>query len=170
VLHATQALPGASFWLSQLDLAYTLPFLGRIDEAKEHVAALLKTYPTMTIREADAFYKLRVFRRRLPREDGRRVTASGRIRVSLEAGRQPEGRGPSTCESARSGAGRVTEKSTISCQIGGACGIVFQKGATRWLALLSARATRALATARSEKESKLLKTNNSAKCPDFAHQ
>jgi tetratricopeptide (TPR) repeat protein len=50
-----------SFWLSHLDLAYTLPFLGRIDEAKQHVAALLKMYPTMTIREADAFYKLVCF-------------------------------------------------------------------------------------------------------------
>jgi tetratricopeptide (TPR) repeat protein len=50
-----------SFWLSHLDLAYTLPFLGRIDEAKRHVAALLKMYPTMTIREADAFYKLVCF-------------------------------------------------------------------------------------------------------------
>ena len=49
------------FWLSHLDLAYTLPFLGRIDEAKQHVAALLKMYPTMTIREADAFYKLVCF-------------------------------------------------------------------------------------------------------------
>jgi hypothetical protein len=50
-----------SFWLSHLDLAYTLPFLGRIGEAKQHVAALLKMYPTMTIREADAFYKLVCF-------------------------------------------------------------------------------------------------------------
>jgi adenylate cyclase len=50
-----------SFWLSHLDLAYTLPFLGRIDEAKQHVAALLKMYPMMTIREADAFYKLVCF-------------------------------------------------------------------------------------------------------------
>jgi adenylate cyclase len=50
-----------SFWLSHLDLAYTLLFLGRIDEAKQHVAALLKMYPTMTIREADAFYKLVCF-------------------------------------------------------------------------------------------------------------
>jgi adenylate cyclase len=50
-----------SFWLSQLDLAYTLPFLGRIDEAKQHVATLLKMVPTMTIREADAFYKLVCF-------------------------------------------------------------------------------------------------------------
>ena len=50
-----------SFWLSHLDLAYTLPFLGRVDEAKQHAAALLKMYPTMTIREADAFYKLVCF-------------------------------------------------------------------------------------------------------------
>jgi tetratricopeptide (TPR) repeat protein len=50
-----------SFWLSHLDLAYTLPFLGRVDEAKQHVAALLKMVPTMTIREADAFYKLVCF-------------------------------------------------------------------------------------------------------------
>jgi adenylate cyclase len=48
-------------WLSHLDLAYTLPFLGRIDEAKAQVAALLKVYPSMTIREADAFYKLICF-------------------------------------------------------------------------------------------------------------
>ena len=48
-------------WLSHLDLAYTLPFLGRIDEAKAQVAALLKAYPSMTIREADAFYKLICF-------------------------------------------------------------------------------------------------------------
>jgi adenylate cyclase len=45
------------FWLSHLDLAYTLPFLDRLDEAKAHVATLLKMYPTMTIHEADAFYK-----------------------------------------------------------------------------------------------------------------
>jgi tetratricopeptide (TPR) repeat protein len=50
-----------SLWLSHLDLAYTLPFLGRIDEAKEHVATLLKMYPTMTIAEADAFYRLLCF-------------------------------------------------------------------------------------------------------------
>jgi adenylate cyclase len=50
-----------SFWLSHLDLAYTLPFLDRIEEAKQHVAALLKMYPTMTIREAGGFYKLVCF-------------------------------------------------------------------------------------------------------------
>jgi tetratricopeptide (TPR) repeat protein len=50
-----------SEWLSHLDLAYTLPFLGRIDEAKAHVAALLKMYPTMSVSEADAFYRLLCF-------------------------------------------------------------------------------------------------------------
>jgi hypothetical protein len=50
-----------SFWLSQLDLAYTLPFLGRVDEVKQHVASLVKMVPTMTTREADAFYKLVCF-------------------------------------------------------------------------------------------------------------
>jgi adenylate cyclase len=47
-----------SVWYSHLNLAYTLPFLGRIDEARAHVATLVKMYPSMTIREADAFYKL----------------------------------------------------------------------------------------------------------------
>jgi hypothetical protein len=50
-----------SLWLWHLDLAYTLPFLGRIDEAKEHVATLLKMSPTMTVAEADAFYRLLCF-------------------------------------------------------------------------------------------------------------
>jgi tetratricopeptide (TPR) repeat protein len=50
-----------SIWLSHLDLAYALPFLGRIDEAKAHVATVLKMYPSMTIREADAFYKVTCF-------------------------------------------------------------------------------------------------------------
>jgi adenylate cyclase len=48
-------------WLSHLDLAYTLPFLGRVDEAKSHVATLLKMYPTMSVAEADAFYRLLCF-------------------------------------------------------------------------------------------------------------
>jgi tetratricopeptide (TPR) repeat protein len=43
------------------DLAYTLPFLGRIDEAKAHVATILKLDPTMTIRKNDAFYRLLCF-------------------------------------------------------------------------------------------------------------
>jgi tetratricopeptide (TPR) repeat protein len=49
------------FWLSHLDLAYTLPFLGRTDEAKAHVATLLKMYPSMSVAEADAHYRLFCF-------------------------------------------------------------------------------------------------------------
>jgi adenylate cyclase len=45
-------------WGSHLDQAYILPFLGRVDEAKEHVATLLKLYPSMSIAEADALYRL----------------------------------------------------------------------------------------------------------------
>jgi tetratricopeptide (TPR) repeat protein len=48
-------------WLSHLDLAYTLPFLGRIDEAKAQVAALLKMKPGFTITEADAYYRMWCF-------------------------------------------------------------------------------------------------------------
>jgi adenylate cyclase len=48
-------------WLSHLDLAYTLAFLGRIDEAKAHVATLLKMYPSMSVAEADAHYRLFCF-------------------------------------------------------------------------------------------------------------
>jgi TolB-like protein/DNA-binding winged helix-turn-helix (wHTH) protein len=44
-------------WLSRLHLAYTLPMLGRTEEARAHVAALLKMRPAFTVREADAYYK-----------------------------------------------------------------------------------------------------------------
>ena len=44
-------------WLSHLHLAYTLPLPGRTDEAKAHVAVLLKMRPAFTVREADAYYK-----------------------------------------------------------------------------------------------------------------
>jgi TolB-like protein/DNA-binding winged helix-turn-helix (wHTH) protein len=48
-------------WISHLQMAYTLPFLDRIDEAKAHVATLLKMSPGFTIREADAYYKMWCF-------------------------------------------------------------------------------------------------------------
>jgi TolB-like protein/DNA-binding winged helix-turn-helix (wHTH) protein len=48
-------------WLSHLQMAYTLPFLDRTDEAKAHVATLLKMRPGFTIREADAYYKMWCF-------------------------------------------------------------------------------------------------------------
>ena len=53
---AFQAFLYRRLWLSHLDLAYTPPFLRRLDEAKTQVAALLKVYPPTTIRDADAFF------------------------------------------------------------------------------------------------------------------
>ena len=47
--------------LSHLDAAYTLPFLGRLDDAKTEVTKLLKLRPDFTIREADAFYRMYCF-------------------------------------------------------------------------------------------------------------
>jgi TolB-like protein len=48
-------------WISHLHMAYTLPFLGRTKEARAHVATLLKMRPELTIREADACYKIWCF-------------------------------------------------------------------------------------------------------------
>jgi hypothetical protein len=47
--------------LSHLDLAYTFRSSAASTRAKQHVAALPKMVPTMTIREADAVYKLVCF-------------------------------------------------------------------------------------------------------------
>jgi TolB-like protein len=49
------------FWVSHLHMAYTLPFLDRIEEARAHVATLLKLRPGFTIGEADAYYKMWCF-------------------------------------------------------------------------------------------------------------
>jgi TolB-like protein len=45
-------------WISHLHMAYTLPFLDRVREARTHVATLLKMRPGFTIQEADAYYKM----------------------------------------------------------------------------------------------------------------
>jgi hypothetical protein len=42
-------------------MAYTLPLLERVDEAKRHVASVLKLQPGFTIREADAYYGMWCF-------------------------------------------------------------------------------------------------------------
>jgi tetratricopeptide (TPR) repeat protein len=47
--------------ISHLHMAYTLPFLGRTNEAKAHIATLLKMRPGFTVREADAYYKMWCF-------------------------------------------------------------------------------------------------------------
>jgi TolB-like protein len=48
-------------WISHLHMAYTLPFLGRTEEATAHAATLLKMRTGFTIREADAYYKMWCF-------------------------------------------------------------------------------------------------------------
>jgi TolB-like protein len=48
-------------WLSHLQMAYTLPLLDRTDEAKSHVASILKLSPGFTVREADAYYAMWCF-------------------------------------------------------------------------------------------------------------
>ena len=49
------------FWLTELEMAYTLPFLNRLDEARAHVQAVLRAYPGFTIRDADAYYEVFCF-------------------------------------------------------------------------------------------------------------
>lgn len=48
-------------WLDHLQIIYTLPYIGRLDEAKAKVPDLLKLRPDMTVREADRFYKMFCF-------------------------------------------------------------------------------------------------------------
>jgi TolB-like protein len=48
-------------WISHLHVAYTLPFIDRTNEARVHVAALLRLRPGFTVREADAYYKMWCF-------------------------------------------------------------------------------------------------------------
>ena len=48
-------------WLSHLQLAYTLPYLGRVDEAKLAVANLQKLQPGFTIENALEFYRVFCF-------------------------------------------------------------------------------------------------------------
>lgn len=48
-------------WLDRLHLVYTLPYLGRIEEAKAQIPALLKLKPDISVREADRLYTLWCF-------------------------------------------------------------------------------------------------------------
>jgi hypothetical protein len=47
--------------LDHLHLVYTLPYLGRIDDARAQIPILLKLKPNMSVREADRFYKTACF-------------------------------------------------------------------------------------------------------------
>jgi hypothetical protein len=59
-------------WLTHLDQAYTLPFLGRLDEARARVAKLLNMMPRFTIREANVLLSTRLLSKneRRPPEGG----------------------------------------------------------------------------------------------------
>jgi adenylate cyclase len=48
-------------WLDHLHLVYTLPHLGRIDEARAQIPALLKLKPDISVREADRYYAMWCF-------------------------------------------------------------------------------------------------------------
>ncbi|WP_456778198.1 adenylate/guanylate cyclase domain-containing protein [Bradyrhizobium sp. USDA 3315] len=48
-------------WLDRLHLVYTLPHLGRIEEAKAQIPALLRLKPDISVREADRLYTLWCF-------------------------------------------------------------------------------------------------------------
>jgi tetratricopeptide (TPR) repeat protein len=48
-------------WLDHLHLAYTLPYVGKIEEARAEVPILLKLKPTMSVQEADRYYTMWCF-------------------------------------------------------------------------------------------------------------
>jgi tetratricopeptide (TPR) repeat protein len=48
-------------WLSQLQMAYTLPHLGKGDEARSHLDKLIALKPQFTVREADRYYTMWCF-------------------------------------------------------------------------------------------------------------
>ena len=94
-----------SFWLSHLDLAYN-PAVPRAHRRSQAACRDLKMYPTMTVREADAFYKL-VLRLRLSREDGRCPPQGG----AAGGVKKPEG--------AEAGAGAML----VACRLAGLCAL-----------------------------------------------
>jgi adenylate cyclase len=48
-------------WLDHLHVIYTLPYLGKADEARALIPGLLKLKPDMSVREADRFYAMFCF-------------------------------------------------------------------------------------------------------------
>lgn len=60
-LTAFQKSYAEQLWMSHLQMAYTLPHLGRTDEANAHVETLLRLKPGFTIAMADAYYTMWCF-------------------------------------------------------------------------------------------------------------
>ena len=48
-------------WIDHLHLVYTLPHLGRVDEARAQVLSLMKLKPDISVREADRYYTMWCF-------------------------------------------------------------------------------------------------------------
>jgi tetratricopeptide (TPR) repeat protein len=48
-------------WLDHLHLAYTLPYVGKIEEARAEVSILMKLRPTISVQEADRYYAMWCF-------------------------------------------------------------------------------------------------------------
>lgn len=48
-------------WIDHLHLVYTLPYLGRVDEARAQVLSLIKLKPDISVREADRYYTVWCF-------------------------------------------------------------------------------------------------------------
>ena len=48
-------------WLDHLHLAYTLPYVGKIEEARAEIPILMKLKPTISVQEADRYYALWCF-------------------------------------------------------------------------------------------------------------
>jgi TolB-like protein/DNA-binding winged helix-turn-helix (wHTH) protein len=68
-------------WISHLHMAYTLPYLDRMKEAKAHVTTLLRMRPGFTVREADAYYKMWCFA-----PSYRKKMCEALLRASLKSG------------------------------------------------------------------------------------
>jgi adenylate cyclase len=51
----------AQNWLDHLHLAHTLPYVGKIEEARAEIPILLKLKPTMSVQEADRYYAMWCF-------------------------------------------------------------------------------------------------------------
>ena len=48
-------------WLYHLHLAFTLPYVGRIDEARAEIPILMKLKPSISVQEADRYYTMWCF-------------------------------------------------------------------------------------------------------------
>lgn len=48
-------------WLDHLQLAFTLPYVGKIDEARAEIPMLMRLKPTISVQEADRYYTMWCF-------------------------------------------------------------------------------------------------------------